>query len=35
MESFDAKKADFNSRGKTLEKQFLVFKSRKIEHQGR
>lgn len=35
MDSYNAKKSDFNSRGKTLEKQFNVFKGRKSEHKAR
>lgn len=35
MDSYDAKKSDFNSRGKALEKPFLTFKNRKAEHQAR
>lgn len=35
MDSYDAKKSDFNSRGKSLEKQFNVFRTRKSEHKAR
>jgi hypothetical protein len=35
MDSFDAKKSEFNSRGKALEKPFLNFKNRKAEHKAR